>query len=50
MDTHDESCCRQSLTITVTNYSGRASELGGIANLVDRRRSSFHAPSVRLCR
>jgi len=30
-----ESCCRQSLTITVINCSGRASELGGIVNLVD---------------
>ena len=27
--------------ITVINYSGRASELGGIVNLVDRRRSSL---------
>jgi len=35
-----ESCCRQSLTISATNHSGRASELGGIGNLVDRRRSS----------
>ena len=26
---------------TVINYSGRASELGGIVNLVDRRRSSL---------
>jgi len=36
-----ESCYRQSLTITVINYSGRASELGGIVNLVDWRRSSL---------
>ena len=36
-----ESCCRQSLMITVINYSGRASELGGIVNLVDQRRSSL---------
>ena len=32
---------RQSLTICVTNYSGRASELGGIIELVDRRRPSL---------
>jgi len=30
-----ESCCRQSLTICAINYSGRASELGGIIDLVD---------------
>ena len=35
-----ESCCRQSLTISAINYSGRATELGGIVNSVDRRRSS----------
>ena len=33
--------CRQSLTICAINYSGRASELGGTVNLVDRRRSSL---------
>jgi len=27
-----KSCCGQSLTISATNYSGRASELGGIIN------------------
>jgi len=32
---------RQSLTIYAINCSGRASELGGIINLVDRRRSSL---------
>ena len=31
----------QSLTIYAINYSGRASELGGIIDLVDRRRSSL---------
>ena len=36
-----ESCCRQSSTITIINCSGRASELGGTVNLVDRRRSSL---------
>ena len=36
-----EQCCRPSLTTTVRNYSGRASALGGIVNLVDRRRSSL---------
>jgi len=36
-----KSCCKESFTITVINYSGRASELGGIVNLVDRRLSSF---------
>jgi len=41
----NQSCCRprQSLTITVVNCSGRASELGGIVNLVDRRRSSLNS-------
>ena len=34
-----KSCCRQSLTICVMNYSGRASELGGTVNVVDRRPS-----------
>ena len=34
-------CCRQRLTIYAINYSGRASELGGIIDLVDRRRSSL---------
>ena len=34
---------RTKLTICAINYSGRASELGGIINLVDRRRSSYHA-------
>ena len=36
-----KSCCRQSLTICATNYSGRASELGGIIDLVDQRRPSL---------
>ena len=36
-----KSYCRQRLTISAINYSGRASELGGIINLVDRRRSSL---------
>ena len=36
-----ESCCRQRLTITVINYSGRASELGGTVSLVDH-----HWPSL----
>jgi len=36
-----KSCCRQRLTICAINYSGRASELGGIVDLVDRRRSSL---------
>ena len=40
-DPRDGSCCRQSLTITAINYSGRASELGGTVNLVDRRRPSL---------
>ena len=34
-------CCRQSLTICAINYSGRASKLGGIIDLVDRRRPSL---------
>jgi len=34
-------CCRQSMTISVINYNGRASELWGIKNLDDRRRSSL---------
>ena len=33
-----KSFCRQSLTICAINYSGRASELRGIINSVDRRR------------
>ena len=36
-----ESCCRPRLTICATNCSGRASELGGIIDLVDRRRPSL---------
>jgi len=36
-----KSCCRQSFTISAINYSGRASELGCIVNLVDRRPSSL---------
>ena len=36
-----KSCCRQRLTISAINYSGRASELGGIIDLVDRRRPSL---------
>ena len=36
-----KSCCRQRLTICAINYSGRASELGGIIDLVDRRQSSL---------
>ena len=32
---------RQSLTISAINHSGRASELWGITNIVDRRRSSL---------
>jgi len=32
---------RSSLTICAINYSGRASELGGIIDLVDRRQSSL---------
>ena len=36
-----ESCCRQNLTITVINYSGRVSELGGTVNTVDWQRSSL---------
>jgi len=36
-----KSCCRQSLTICAINYSGRASELGGIIDLVDRGRPSL---------
>ena len=36
-----ESCCRQKLTITVINYSGRVSELGGTVNTVYWRRSSL---------
>jgi len=35
------SCCKQSLTITVINYSSQTSELGGIVNTVDRGRSSL---------
>jgi len=37
------------MTITVINYSGGASELGGVINLVDRRRLSYHALSIHLC-
>jgi len=44
------SCCRQRLTITAINYSGRASELGGIVNLVDRRRSSLSRCERPRCR
>jgi len=36
-----KSCCRQRLTICAINYNGRASELGGIIDLVDRRRPSL---------
>ena len=36
-----KSCCRQSLTISKINYSGRASELGGIINSVNQRWSSL---------
>ena len=36
-----KSCCRQRLTICAINYRGRASELGGIIDLVDRRRPSL---------
>jgi len=36
-----KSCCRQCLTICAIKYSGRASELGGIIDLVDRRRPSL---------
>ena len=32
------------------NYSGRASELGGIVNLVDRRRSSLSRSERPPCR
>ena len=45
-----ESCCRQSLTITVINYSGGASELGGIVNLVGRRRPSLSRSERPSCR
>ena len=31
----------ESLAISAINYSGRASELGGITNVVDKRRSSI---------
>ena len=34
-------CCRQRLTITVINYSGRLSEFGCTVNAVDRPRSSL---------
>ena len=37
-------CRRQRLTICAINYSGRASELGGVIDLVDRRRSSLSRP------
>jgi len=36
-----KSCCRQRLTICAISYSGRALELGGIIDLVDRRRPSL---------
>jgi len=36
-----KSCCRQRLTICAINYSGRASELRDVIDLVDRRRSSL---------
>ena len=36
-----KSCCRQRLAICAINYSGRTSELGGIIDLVDRRRPSL---------
>ena len=37
--------------MTVINYSGRASELGGIIDFVDQRRSTvYHALSVHLSR
>ena len=45
-----KSCCRQSLTISAINYGGRASGLGGTIDLVDQRRSVFHALSVHLPR
>jgi len=34
-------CIRLILTTSAINYSGRASELGGIINLADQRRSSL---------
>jgi len=40
-----ESCCRQSLPITAINYSGRASELGGIVD-----GPVYHVLSVHLSR
>jgi len=40
-----KSRCRQSLAIAAINYSGRASELGGIVNLFDRQRSSLSHPA-----
>ena len=43
-----KSCCRQRLTICAINYSGRASELGDIVNLVDRRRPISLSRSERL--
>jgi len=42
-----ESCCRQSLTITVINYSGRTSKLGYILSFTDRRKASVLCP-IRL--
>ena len=36
-----KSCCRHRLMICAINYSGLASELGGIIDLVDRRRPSL---------
>ena len=38
------------MTICVTNYSGLASELGGIIDLVDRDGPVYHALSVHLSR
>ena len=45
-----KSCCRHSLTICAINYSGRASELGGIVNLVDRRQSCLLQSELSLSR
>ena len=45
-----ESFCRQSSTITVIHYSGRATELGGIVNLLTDDGPVYHDLSVHLSR
>jgi len=45
-----KSCCRQSLTISAINCSGRASNIGGIVNLLTDDGPVYHALTVHLSR